>query len=141
MSSRNIDDIVQDERFNLIVEPVTTVQLVKYAGASDDYNRIHYDQAYAQDAGLGGVIAHGMLTMGFMGRAITQWAGPEARVQHMSARFTAPVRPGDSVSVECTVKSKQADGEAIRVNCEIVASVGEKAVAAGEAALEWTTVR
>src|SRR5690606_17436500 len=141
MNTCGTDNIARNDQFKLIVEPVTTMQLVKYAGASDDYNRIHYDQAYAQDAGLGGVIAHGMLTMGLMGRAITQGEGPEARDQHMSARFTSPVRPGDSVSVACTVKSKQTEGEVIRANCEIIATVGEKAVAAGEATLEWAKVR
>src|SRR5690606_30000677 len=126
------------QQFELVSEAVTTMQLVKYAGASDDYNRIHYDQAYAVEAGLGGVIAHGMLTMGFMGRALTQWAGPAARVRHLAARFTAPVRPGDSVVVTGTVGSRDVGVDGMpRVSCELVATVAGKAVANGSATLEW----
>ena len=58
--------------------PVTTVQLVMYAGASGDFNRIHYDLPFAMESGLGGVIAHGMLTMGFAGERDPRGAGPEA---------------------------------------------------------------
>jgi len=131
-------DAQPGEQFGLTCEPVTTTQLVQYAGASDDYNRIHYDQAYAVEAGLGGVIAHGMLTMGFMGRALTQWAGPAARVRRLSARFTAPVRPGDSVVVTGTVMSREAeDGAALTVHCTLTAAVADKTVASGSAALEW----
>ena len=64
------------ERSSYTTEPVTTKQIVMYAGASGDFNQIHYDQSYAESAGLGGVIAHGMLTMGMAGRCVTDWAGP-----------------------------------------------------------------
>ena len=83
--------------------PVTTRQLVMYAGASGDYNPIHYDQDYARSAGLGGVIAHGMLVMAFAGQLATDWAGPERFVEALSGRFLAPVRPGDSVRLTAEV--------------------------------------
>jgi acyl dehydratase len=140
MSGR-YSELTLGEQFELAVEPVTTMQLVKYAGASDDYNRIHYDQAYAVGAGLGGVIAHGMLTMGFMGRAVTGWAGPQARIKHIAARFTHPVRPGDSVRVVGTVESKQTHDNVDGIQCKIVATVGDKAVASGEATVQWYPVR
>jgi acyl dehydratase len=121
--------------FTTQVPPVTTMQLVKYAGASDDYNRIHYDQQFALDAGLGGVIAHGMLTMGFMASAAASRIGPRGRVQKISARFTAPVRPGDSVTVTCAVKTRElADGRAL-LTCDLSATVGDRIVAAGDAVL------
>src|SRR5262249_37267276 len=109
-------------------------QLVKYAGASDDYNRIHYDQAYAtNEAGLGGVIAHGMLTMAFMASAVTEWGGPSAFVRHLDARFTAPVRPNDVVSVKATVTASRVDG----ADVEIKAYVGDRVVAEGTAVVAW----
>ncbi|AKM33118.3 hypothetical protein AB870_22465 [Pandoraea faecigallinarum] len=122
------------DTFALSIPAVTTTQLVRYAGASDDYNRIHYDHAYAQEAGLGGVIAHGMLTMGFMGRAVSDWAGPAAAIVDIEARFNAPVRPGDVVMVVGTVAdcAPGSDGRR-RLRCEIVARVGEKTVASGAA--------
>ena len=53
------------ETFSIRRGPITTTQLVMYAGASGDFNRIHYDHPFAVQKGLGGVIAHGMLTMAF----------------------------------------------------------------------------
>ena len=93
------------DTFSLSKGPVTTVQLVMYAGASGDFNRIHYDLPFAQEAGLGGVIAHGMLTMGFAAQAVTDWAGPGALIRDIGARFLTPVRPGDVVRLEGKVES------------------------------------
>ena len=122
------------DTFALSMPAVTTTQLVRYAGASDDYNRIHYDQGYAQEAGLGGVIAHGMLTMGFMGRAVSDWAGPAAAIVDIEARFNAPVRPGDVVTVVGTVADCAPGSDGRRhLRCDIVARVGEKTVASGAA--------
>lgn len=119
--------------FETSMPVITTVQLVKYAGASDDYNRIHYDQAYAtEQAGLGGVVAHGMLTMAFMGSAVTEWAGPAAFVRHLDARFTAPVRPGDVVSVKMLMTDGPDDG----VHLRLTALVGVRVVAEGSAIVE-----
>ncbi|HZQ60106.1 MAG TPA: MaoC/PaaZ C-terminal domain-containing protein [Casimicrobiaceae bacterium] len=120
---------------------ITTMQLVKYAGASDDYNRIHYDQAFAQSAGLGGVIAHGMLTMGLMTSALTQWGGPRAFVRRVSARFLAPVRPGDVVRVEGRITASRETEAGHDVDCELVAKVGERSVATGEGTLRLTAAR
>lgn len=108
---------------------ITTTQLVRYAGASDDYNRIHYDQAFAtHEAGLGGVIAHGMLTLALMGSALTDWAGPDAFVRRLDGRFTAPVRPGDVVEVTGVANE---DDEGVQV--ALIARVGERTVAEGRA--------
>jgi acyl dehydratase len=116
-------------------EPVTTTQLVMYAGASGDFNRIHYDHAYALEAKLGGVIAHGMLTMAFMGRALTDRLGPGGRVSRISARFTAPVRPGDVVRVTGTVRELSSAGAALELDCDLIAIVGDRKVAEGSARL------
>ncbi|QIA27648.1 dehydratase [Thermaerobacter sp. PB12/4term] len=78
----------------LVKEPITKVQLVKYAGASGDYNLIHTDDETARRVGLDGVIAHGMLSMGFLGQYLVQLAGPEG-VRRLKVRFRQMVRPGD----------------------------------------------
>ena len=135
MSTAGPEDAQAIAAFDTTMPPVTTMQLVKYAGASDDYNRIHYDQPFAVEAGLGGVIAHGMLTMGFMASAATNRIGPRGHVQKISARFTAPVRPGDSVTVICQVKRREDSGGRALLACDLFATVGDRTVAAGEAVL------
>ena len=121
------------DEFAWTTPAVTTVQLVRYAGASDDYNRIHYDLPFAVESGLGGVIAHGMLTMGFMARALTDGIGPAGRVQKLSARFTAPVRPGDAVDLTCKVTARRKTSADQEIDCVLVATVKGKPVAEGKA--------
>ncbi|SHH51222.1 MaoC/PaaZ C-terminal domain-containing protein [Pollutimonas bauzanensis] len=110
--------------------PVSTTQLVKYAGASGDFNRIHFDYPFAREAGLEGVLAHGMLTMGFAASCLAQAIGPDALVTELSARFLAPVMAGDSVTVTVTLVGKE--NGALRFDLQ--ASVGRKTVLQGKAA-------
>jgi acyl dehydratase len=70
---------------------VTRDQLVRYAGASLDFNPIHWNQRFATEVGLPDVIAHGMLTMALAGRVATDWLGDPGRLVDFSARFTRPV--------------------------------------------------
>jgi acyl dehydratase len=87
--------------------PVTKLQLVKYAGASGDYNLIHTDDETARRVGLDGVIAHGMLSMAFLGQYLCWLAGAEA-VRRLSVRFRAMVRPGDTLTCRGRVKEAKA---------------------------------
>ena len=70
---------------------VTRADLVRYAGASGDFNPIHWSDRVAVSVGLPGVIAHGMLTMALAGRLVTEWAGDPAAVRSYGVRFTRPV--------------------------------------------------
>ena len=83
----------------LVKPAITTRQLVMYAGASGDFNPIHYDEAFARGGGFPSVIAHGMLSMGFFGQLVGDWVGPAA-VRKLSARFKAVTFPGDVIT--CT---------------------------------------
>jgi acyl dehydratase len=71
--------------------PVTRLSLVKYCGASGDFNFIHWNERIARAVGLPDVIAHGMFTMAQAGRYITDWAGPQATVTEFGDRFSAMV--------------------------------------------------
>lgn len=71
--------------------PLSRVELARYAGASGDFNPIHYNDAAAAALGLPGVIAHGMLTMGCALRVVTDWIKDPARVVSYAVRFTKPV--------------------------------------------------
>lgn len=119
--------------FVLKTEAVTTEQLVRYAGASDDYSRIHYDKPFAEAAGLGGIIAHGMLTMAFMGRVASDAAGVGGFVRNLTARFVAPVRPGDVVRVEGKVLEVREEADGRHIRADLAARVRGRPVAVGEA--------
>ncbi|MBN9104224.1 MAG: dehydratase [Propionibacteriaceae bacterium] len=74
-----------------LTRTLTRVDLARYAGASGDFNPIHYNDAAAEGLGLPGVIAHGMLTMGTALRVVTDWCGDPSRVLGYYVRFTRPV--------------------------------------------------
>ena len=79
--------------------PITTTQLVQYAGASGDFNRIHYDEPFAKQGGFPSVIAHGMLSMAFFGQLVADWAGGPEHIARLVARFKAVTFPGDRITV------------------------------------------
>jgi len=97
-------------------DPVTKTQLVRYAGASGDFNPLHTDDAVAQEAGLKGVIAQGLLVMGFVGQAITCWVS-KRDLKRFQVRFKGMTFPGDIISVSATVTEKVAEGENLRILC------------------------
>ncbi|MCB2412963.1 MaoC family dehydratase N-terminal domain-containing protein [Demequina sp. TTPB684] len=84
-SSLNVGDQVAAREVE-----ITRDTLVRYAAASGDFNPIHYNDAFAQQVGLPGVIAHGMLTMGIGASVIEEWAGA-GNIADFQARFTRPV--------------------------------------------------
>jgi acyl dehydratase len=83
---------------------VTRAALVRYAGASGDFNPIHWSDRVATSVGLPGVIAHGMFTMALAARALDTWAGTPGRVRELGCKFTKPVVvPDDDHGVEVEV--------------------------------------
>ena len=74
----------------------TRADLIKYAGASGDFNIIHWNERVAREVGLPSVIAHGMLTMGTAIRVVTDWLGDPGKVIEYSARFTRPIPVPDT---------------------------------------------
>ena len=109
---------------------VTRLDLVRYAGASGDFNVIHWNERIARSVGLPDVIAHGMLTMALAGRFLTEWAGDPGAVAEYGVRFSAPVvvpddDKGATVEVAGTVTAKL-DGQ--RVAVELTARSGEAKV-------------
>lgn len=114
--------------------PITTTQLVMYAGASGDFNRIHYDHPFAVQAGLGGVLAHGMLTMAFAASCAVEAFGQASRISRIDARFTSPVRVGDVVEVTATVMERDAPGGPIEAT--LTAAVDGRVVLRGVVEVE-----
>ncbi|MBE3555830.1 MAG: MaoC family dehydratase N-terminal domain-containing protein [Firmicutes bacterium] len=111
MNALNFAALKEGEELEALVkDPITKVQLVKYAGASGDFNPIHTDDETAKTVGLGGVIAHGMLSMGFLGEYAAALAGPDGWVEELSVRFGSMVRPGDVLTCKGTVKELTQSG-------------------------------
>jgi acyl dehydratase len=97
---------------------ITRADLVRYAGAALDFNPIHWSESTASKVGLPGIIAHGMLTMGLVSRAVCGWAGRPDAIVDYSVRFTRPVlvpdgEHGTEIAVSATVKSVDEDGSAV----------------------------
>ena len=104
----------------LTKDPVERVQLVKYAGASGDFNPLHTDPEVGKAAGTGGVIAHGMLIMGFVGQAITNWI-PNKYLKKFGVRFVGMTRPGDVVTITGKVRERTEGREGKRIVCDVEA--------------------
>ena len=117
---------------------ITRADLVRYAGASGDFNPIHWNDRVATGVGLPGVIAHGMFTMALAGRAVTGWTGdPAALVEH-HVRFGRPVVvPDDEQGAEVTVRGKVGallDDGRLRVDLTVT-SDGEKVLSLARAVI------
>jgi acyl dehydratase len=96
----------------LVKLPVSHLQLVRYAGASGDFNPLHTDPKIGELVGLGGIIAHGMLIMGFVGQMLSDYVGPTA-LRKFGVRFKRMIRIDDVITCTGTITEKyEADGEA-----------------------------
>jgi acyl dehydratase len=102
----------------IVYPPLTRTDLVRYAGASGDFNPLHHDHVFAAAAGLPDVMAHGMLSAGLTASAVTSWFGPGS-VRRFSVRFRSPVWPGDVLTASCKSIDLAAD-EAGRPTADLV---------------------
>jgi acyl dehydratase len=112
-----------------VVENLTRTDLVRYAGASGDFNPMHHDQTFAEKAGLPTVFSHGMLNAGFVGKCVTDYVG-RAALRKFKVRFATRVWPGDTISCKGTVTKKyEANGKRI-IEGDVVAmnQKGEAAI-------------
>ena len=96
-----VGDIVAERTVDLSRD-----SLVRYAGASGDFNPIHYRDDIATSVGLPGVIAHGMLTMGLAVQPVVDWAGDPGRVEDYQVRFTRPVVVDPTEGATVTISAK-----------------------------------
>ncbi len=110
---RYFDEVqVGDELPQLVKNPVTLNQLVRYSGASGDFNPLHTDPKVGEMIGTGGVIAHGMLIMGFVGQLVSDYVGPAA-LRKFNVRFKGMTHLDDVITCTGTITEKtEADGEA-----------------------------
>jgi len=124
------DDVEVGDQVGPVAVPITRADLVRYAGASGDFNPIHWNERFAREVGLPDVIAHGMFTMALAARLVTTWAGEPSALVDYGVRFTRPVvvpDDGTGATVEFSAKVKEKlDGN--RVRLEVSALAGEQKV-------------
>ena len=132
MSALEVGQVVAHRSY-----PLTRDSLVRYAGASGDFNPIHYRDDVAKSVGLPGVLAHGMLTMGTAVQPVVEWldgsgddAGVIGWVSDYQVRFTRPVvvHPADGAELSVTAKVAALDDEAGTARVDLTVTVDEKTV-------------
>jgi acyl dehydratase len=104
------DAISAGDEAPVLSHVVTRTDLVKYAGASGDFNPMHTDEVAAKEAGLPSVFGHGMFSMGLLGRAVTDWAGA-GNLKVYGVRFTKQTWPGETLSTKIVVSGKEETAE------------------------------
>ncbi|MCS5734416.1 MaoC/PaaZ C-terminal domain-containing protein [Herbiconiux daphne] len=120
-----VGDVVAQAEYTL-----TRDSLVRYAGASGDFNAIHYRDDIAAEVGLPGVLAHGMLTMGLSIQPVVDWLGDPTLVGAYQVRFTRPVvvDPVDGVHLTVVAKIGQLDDEAGTARIDLTTTVDGETV-------------
>lgn len=124
-SELEVGQVVANQTFE-----ITRDALVRYAGASGDFNPIHYRDDFAQAVGLPGVLAHGMLTMGLSVQPVVTWLGDAGKVIDYGVRFTKPVLVPAEGSAELSVTATIGllDEENQKARVDLTTSFGELTV-------------
>lgn len=115
----HFEDIEVGAAVPALVKKTSTRQLVQWAGASEDFNEIHYDKDHAIKTGLPGVIIHGRLKAAFLGQLMTDWIGAEGKLNKFSCSYKAMDMPGSTLTCKGTITKKyDKDGQGF-VECDI----------------------
>ncbi|HKP05710.1 MAG TPA: MaoC/PaaZ C-terminal domain-containing protein [Microbacterium sp.] len=116
LENLTVGDVVAERTVHL-----TRESLVRYAGASGDFNQIHYRDDVAAAVGLPGVLAHGMLTMGLAVGTLESWVGDTGRILEYGVRFTKPVVVDPETGADVTVVAKvgAVDDESARIDLTV----------------------
>ena len=137
MSRPTFESVAVGEQLPTVSYPLRRADLVRYAGASGDFNPIHWNERFAVEVGLPNVIAHGMLTMATAARLVTDWCGDPGAVVSYGVRFTKPVVVPDDgagalVEVSGVVAAKDEQARTVRVDLSATGA-GEKVLGRAQA--------
>lgn len=137
--SVSLEELEVGQQVGTTTIPVSRADLVKYAGASGDFNPIHWNDRFAKSVELPGVIAHGMFTMGAAVQLVVDWAGDPAAVIDYQTRFTKPVPvedvdegPGAEIEVTGVLGAIDANNSTARVDLTVT-SAGQKVLVKAQA--------
>jgi acyl dehydratase len=117
-----------------VADTIERLDLIRYAGASGDFNPIHWSDEIARAVGLPGVIAHGMYSMAVAARMVSGWAGDPAAIKRLKVRFSAMIEPGQTLTANGEVA--EVDDGRVLVRFHAEDEKGEKVLSKGEAELE-----
>ncbi len=104
------EDIIPGSDIPTLIKTPDKMQLVKWAGASGDYNPIHYDKDYAIEHNLPGVIVHGQLAACYLGQMLTDWIGEKGQLKKFTVTYRGMNIPGETITCGGVVINKQTDG-------------------------------
>ncbi len=127
-------EVTPGQKLDQVVHTIERADLVRYAGASGDFNPIHWNDEWARSVGLPGVIAHGMFSMGVAARIISAFAGDPAAIKRLRVRFSAMIQPGQTLTVSGEVGA--VDGRRVSIRFWGEDESGNRVVSKGEAELE-----
>jgi acyl dehydratase len=127
------EDVKEGDEAPVKRHTLTRTDLVRYAGASGDYNPMHHDEILATAAGQPSVFGHGMFSMGLLGTALTDFVGP-GNVTAYKVRFSRQTWPGEDLATRIVVKGKRVEGDRhlVDLECSLANAEGEVKVV-GEA--------
>jgi acyl dehydratase len=130
------DEIDEGDEAPSLSHELTRTDLVKYAGASGDFNPMHHDEVKAKESGLPSVFGHGMFSMGLLGRALTDWAGV-GNLRRYQVRFTKQTWPGEVLTSRIVVSGKREEGgeKLVDVTVELANQDGEVKLAGAATAI------
>ena len=120
----HFEDVNVDDEAPALRHTLTRTDLVRYAGASGDYNPMHHDEVLATAAGQPSVFGHGMFSMGLVGTALTDYVGA-GNVTHFKVRFSRQTWPGEELETKVVVKAKRVDDGKHLVDLECSLANGE----------------
>ena len=113
------EDITVGSEIPSLAKQPTTRQLVMWAGASGDYNPIHYDKDFAQSRGLTGVVVHGQLVGSFLGQLVTDWIGEQGRLRKLTCSYRGMNYPGEAIICQGRVTKKYVEDGEHYVECSL----------------------
>jgi len=113
------EDVSEDGQVTPLMKRPTTTQLVMWAGASGDYNAIHYDKDYALKQGLPGIVVHGQLASAFLGQMLTDFVGDKGNIKKLSLSYKSMNFPDEDLTCQGKVIKKHIDGSQHLVTLKI----------------------
>ena len=139
MSTSIFKDVKVGDTQEFTTPEFNRTHFVRYAGAGGDYNPIHHDQSFAENAGLPTVFGMGLFTAGVLSRVPTEWFGPES-VKRYAVKFTSRAWPGDVVTCAGEVTKVYEDGGVTHVDLTLTAknAKGETLIAAEATCRPWS---
>lgn len=127
----SFDSVAVGDVLDPITQRIDRARLIKYAGASSDFNKIHWSESSAAAVGLPGILAHGMLNMALAGRVVTDWVKDPGAVREIGTRFTRPVYVPDDAegaTVEFTGVVSALDAETRTAKVDVTAKFNGQSV-------------